>query len=169
MANDIKEVAQEAIKLELNGRYLFEQAFQTTKNELGKKMFRKLAEDEMGHLKKFEQLFSLIISKDQWQELIRQGETQKSNLIEEIKAGLKKQETTSDIEALRIGMELERKSITLFTRYAEETEDPNAKKVFNNIAEEEKYHYGLLQAQYDQVTQSGYWFDIAEFKMDAKY
>ncbi len=169
MADDVKKVAQEAIKLELNGRHLFEQALQTTDNELGKKMFRKLVQDEIKHLKKFKELFSSMIDNDVWQTMVREGETKKSALIEELKAGLTKKETTSDVEAIRIGMELERRAIDIFTRYAEQTEDPAAKKIFQSVAEEEKYHYALLQAQYDQITNSGFWFDLAEFKMDSRY
>lgn len=37
------------------------------------------------------------------------------------------------------------------------------------IADEERFHYDLLQTQYDSVTGSGFWLDSAEFQMDGKY
>ena len=42
------------------------------------------------------------------------------------------------------------------------------KEIFTKIREEE-YHYDLLQAQQDYLSKSGFWFDVAELRMDAKY
>jgi len=41
--------------------------------------------------------------------------------------------------------------------------------MFNRICDEERLHYDLLQAQNDSVTNSGFWLDVAEFRMDGKY
>ena len=48
-------------------------------------------------------------------------------------------------------------------------EDAVAKEIFEKIADEERFHYDLLQAQYDSVTGSGFWLDSSEFQMDGKY
>ena len=47
--------------------------------------------------------------------------------------------------------------------------DPVAKEILNQICDEERFHYDLLQAQYDSVTNDGFWLDSAEFRMDGKY
>ena len=52
---------------------------------------------------------------------------------------------------------------------AEEVDDPIASEIFRKISEEEKFHYDLLQAQHDSLTNSGFWLDSAEFQMDGKY
>ena len=38
-----------------------------------------------------------------------------------------------------------------------------------NICDEERFHYDLLQSQYDSVTNSGFWLDVSEFRMDARF
>jgi rubrerythrin len=48
-------------------------------------------------------------------------------------------------------------------------DDPQAREIFKKMCEEEKFHYDLLQAQHDSLTNSGFWFDSAEFRMDGKY
>jgi rubrerythrin len=66
-------------------------------------------------------------------------------------------------------MELEENAIRFFTGAVKETDDPVAKKIFRDISEEEKFHFDLLQAQYDSVTRSGIWLGSAEFQMDGKW
>ena len=66
-------------------------------------------------------------------------------------------------------MELEENAIRFFQKAAEEVGDPVAKEIFLSISEEEKFHYDLLQAQHDSLTNSGFWLDSAEFQMDGKY
>ncbi len=66
-------------------------------------------------------------------------------------------------------MELEERAIQLFQKAADDVDDPVAKEMFQKICEEEKFHYDLLQAQYDSVTHSGFWLDSAEFQMDGKW
>jgi len=66
-------------------------------------------------------------------------------------------------------MELEEKAIRHFQKSAEEMDDPQAREIFLNICEEEKFHYDLLQSQRDSLTHSGFWLDSAEFQMDGKF
>jgi rubrerythrin len=66
-------------------------------------------------------------------------------------------------------MELEENAVQFFQKAADEVDDPVASEIFRKISEEEKFHYDLLQAQHDSLTNSGFWLDSAEFQMDGKY
>jgi rubrerythrin len=66
-------------------------------------------------------------------------------------------------------MELELKAIYFFKNASAGSDDKTVKEIFEKIAEEERFHYDLLQAQFDSVTGSGFWLDSAEFHMDGKY
>jgi rubrerythrin len=173
ISNEVLNVIKESIKLEINGRNFFEHAAEMTHNEHGKKMFRKLAQDEVGHLTAFGQLFSAVIGNEEWKKFVDEEETKgPAPIIEELKTRIEKgakEERASELEAIRIGMDLERKAINFFEKSEKETTDDKAREIFKRIGDEEKIHYDLLQAQYDSVTNSGFWFDIAEFKMDGKY
>lgn len=170
LSKPVKELIREAIKLEINGKAFFNRAAELTKNELGKKMFLRLASEEVKHLETFSRLFSSIMKTDDWKKELEQEELKgTSDVIEELSSRMERAEGKSEIEALRIGMELEQKAIDFFRSCCEGTEDPVAQEIFKKIADEEKFHYDLLQAQYDSVTGSGFWLDSAEFKMDSKY
>lgn len=159
-----------AIQMEKDGRVFYEKEAEKTENELGKKMFETLAKDEITHLQTFQKMFDTITGKDGWQEIVEQysPKTGKIPIFEE-EIEKKADVNPGELDALRIAMDNERKSIDYYNKVVEETEEPLAKEIFTKIIEEEKYHYDLLQAQRDYLSKSGVWFDVAEFRMDAKY
>jgi rubrerythrin len=170
ISDQVKEFIREAIKLEIRGQEFFLHAAAATSNSLGKKMFLGLAEAEVKHLEVFKKLFSEVIQSDDWKKFVSEEELRgKSAVIEELAARLRKADDKSDLEALRIGMELELKAIDFFKGCAAKGDDPAAKAIFLKIADEERFHYDLIQAQHDSVSSSGFWLDSAEFQMDGKY
>ncbi|MGB2804000.1 MAG: ferritin family protein [Candidatus Zixiibacteriota bacterium] len=170
ISDQVVKVIKEAIMLEINGRSFFNHATEVTHNELGKKMFRKLAQDETEHLDSFGKLFKALTGGEEWRKLVDLDEVKgDSSLIDELNLRMKKGERASELEAISIGMELERKAVDFFEKSAREATDPKAKEILEKICEEEKFHYDLLQAQYDSVNNSGFWLDSAEFRMDGKF
>ena len=169
ISKDVVQIIKEAIKLEINGRSFFEFAAEATQNDLGKKMFTKLANDEIEHLKVFNDLFSTIIGGDEWKKFVSEQQRGDSTIIDNLKSRVKESKSSSYIEAISIGMELEKNAITFFEKSAIETSDAKTGEICRKISEEEKFHYDLLQAQYDSLTNSGFWMDSAQFKMDGQY
>ena len=170
ISDQVKGFIQDAIKLEIRGKEFFLQAADLTPNSLGKKMFKRLAEEEVKHLEAFSKLFSAVIQSTEWKKYVKAEQLKgKSAVIEELVVRLEQAKDKSDIEAIRIGMELELKAIDFFKSAAEQGDDAVAKEIFIKISDEERFHYDLLQAQYDSVTGSGFWLDSSEFQMDGKY
>jgi rubrerythrin len=170
LTNQVTEFIKEAIKLEIRGREFFNHAAELTHNAHGKKMFTRLAEEEVKHLEAFSRLFSAVIQSDEWKTFVKdEVQKGKSEVVEGLVARMKRAESQSEVEALRIGMELELKAIDFFKGFAGKGADPTAKEIFVKIADEERFHYDLLQAQVDSVTRSGFWLDSSEFQMDGKY
>ena len=170
ISEQVESAIKEAIKLEINGRKFFNHAADVTNHERGKKMFLFLADEEVKHLETFANLFSSILQGADWKKYVSPEEVRgEAPLVEKLKASMKHEEGKGEIEALRIGMELEQTAVRFFQNATAETDDPEAKKIFRQISEEEKFHYDLLQAQYDSVTHSGFWLGSAEFQMDGKW
>jgi len=172
ITGEIIEVIKESIKLELSGQSFFEQVADATHNELGKKMFMKLANDEAQHLKVFSDIYTKMVGED-WRKYVGDLKVkEKAPMIEALAnkvASAGKESRASELEAISIAMDLERNAIEFFCSAAQKTGDVKAKEIFSKIADEERLHYDLLQAQHDHLTNSGYWFDVAEFRMDSKY
>jgi len=170
MSKEVENAIKEAIRLEINGRKFFLHAAEVTEHEKGKKMFRFLAEEEVKHMEVFGRLFSQILDSEDWKQYVRDEELRgEAPLVVKLQESMKKEEGKGEVEALRIGMELENNAIEFFKQATEDADDMTAKKIFREISEEEKFHYDLLQAQYDSVTGSGFWLGSAEFQMDGKW
>ena len=73
----VENAVKEAIKMEINGRDFYNHAAEVTHNELGKKMFQKLAQEEVKHIETFSRLISSILKGDDWQKYIRLNPVQK--------------------------------------------------------------------------------------------
>jgi len=172
LTGEIVGIIKESIRLELDGQSFFEHVADATHNELGKKMFTKLANDEAKHLKVFSDIFTDLVGED-WKKHVGDMKTRtKAPMIEKLQKKVEsagKESRASELEAISIAMDLERNAIEFFCGAANKTTDAKAREVFNRIADEERLHFDLLQAQYDHLTNSGYWFDVAEFRMDSKY
>ena len=170
ISKDIEDAIRDAIILEKNGRKFFVHAAEVTQHPKGKKMFLHLAEEEVKHLETFSKMFNEILGGTDWKkDIIPDDVSGEAPLVEKLKERLNHEDRKGDVEALRIGMELESNAIKFFQEAAAATDDPVAKKIFLEISEEEKFHYDLLQAQYDSVTGSGFWLGSAEFQMDGKW
>lgn len=170
ISKDTENAIRDAIVLEINGRKFFNHAAEVTHHPKGKKMFLHLAEEEVKHLETFNKMFSEILGGSDWKkDLVPDDVSGEAPLVAKLKESMKNEEGKGDVEALRIGMELERNAISFFQEAASATDDPVARKIFLEICEEEKFHFDLLQAQYDSVTGSGFWLGSAEFQMDGKW
>lgn len=170
ISKQVENAIKDSIKLEINGRKFFDHAADITDNEKGKKMFRFLAAEELKHMEVFGELFSKILGGSDWRQYVPSAQLSgESPLVEKLKERISKKERPSEVEALSIGMELETNAIRHFEVASRETDDPVAKKIFREIAEEEKFHYDLLQAQYDSVMHTGNWLGSAEFQIDGKW
>ena len=172
ISREVENAIKAAIRLEISGRKFFMHAADITEHEVGKKMFRFLANEEVKHMEIFGKLFSQILDSEDWKQYIRDEELkEESPLIENLKDRMKNKDGKGkgEVEALRVGMDLEKSAIEFFTKALFGADDSTAKKIFLEIGEEEKFHYDLLQAQYDSVTHSGFWLGSAEFQMDGKW
>lgn len=166
----VENAIKGAIRLEIDGRKFFNHAAEVTQHERGKKMFTFLAQEEVKHLETFADLFSRILKQENWREYVQAEDNRgEAPLIAKLRDGMRREEGKGEVEALRIGMELEQNAIRFFENAARESDDPIAKKIFREISEEEKFHFDLLQAQFDSVTKSGFWLSGAEFQMDGKF
>lgn len=167
----LQDLVKQAIRLEIDGRKFFNHAAEITHHDLGKKMFQRLAQEEVKHLNIFGKLFGSMVKEQDWKEYVKKEEklSEKSALIEELASRMKKTEAKGEVEALKVGMELEQNAVEMFKKASEGVDDAKIKEIFDKICDEERFHFDLLQAQYDSVTGSGFWLDSSEFQMDGKY
>jgi rubrerythrin len=163
------EAMKMAIQLEKDGRAFFEEAARQTENQLGKKMYERLAKDEIDHLKTFQKIFDTVTEGGDWGELAQKRPRVGKVPVFDREVQEKKHVNPGELDALRKAMNIEKDAIEFFRKAIEEAQDPLEKKIFATIQKEEEFHYDMLQAQYDSLSHSGMWYDIGEFQMDGMY
>jgi len=166
----VAEAIRTAIQMEKEGHAFFHQAAEKTNNKLGKEMFERLAAEEIAHMETFRKMFDSMSDTEDWRAVASELKSVTTPpLFSEAKNKMKAGREPGEVEALRQAMEIERKAIEFFNEAKSKANDETAKEIFEKVRQEEEYHHALLQAQYDSVTNSGYWLDVAESRMDGMY
>ena len=148
----LKEALGRAIYREIGAGNIYKRLADTIKNPKGKEKFGQISRDEEAHRVKLESWFKKLFNED----FIIDAEELKHSEIEDIYI----KELTGALGALDIAIEAESKAIGFYSDQAEGTDIPELKKLFSNLADEERGHYNLLQAERQSIIGGFYWFDM---------
>jgi rubrerythrin len=159
-----------AIEMEKSGHRFFTEASNKVSHEVGRKLFSRLAAEEIDHMRTFEKIFGEVSGGKDWKEAMRAIQPAKRvPYFDEARKQFKSEDLHVELEYLKKALDLERNAMEFFEKAIAEAETEQAKEIFTRILEEEKAHYDLIQAEIDSVNGSGFWFDVQEFQMDGKY
>ena len=70
---------------------------------------------------------------------------------------MKKEHLQSAIDAVRTAIIIEIKGLELYNTAASKAEDPDARRMFEMLAEEERRHRAYLESHYESLIKSGEW------------
>ena len=138
-----------AIATEKSGLEFYSRAARVTKDVRGRRVFKKLAEEEKDHLATLEARYAELLKEDPSLEsrptfLFFKGAA--NGLFaagaDELSRGI------DAAEAFKIGIRCERGSHRFFKRYGERFEDSEGKRIFLEFADEEREHLELLIREY---------------------
>ena len=144
-----RDALRMAIATERSGREFYTRAARLARDARGRKVFHRLATEEVDHLHKLEERYRALITADPTLEsqptfLFFKGAA--NGLFaagtEELKKG------GGDREALLIGIRCERGSHRFFKKYGERFEESEGKRIFLEFADEEREHLELLIREY---------------------
>jgi len=142
-----EDIVREAMRKEADAATFYEMASERAKPGVDK-MFKELAEEERGHKKMLEELDVTRLKSQQFDEVtdLNIGE-----YLEDIPY-------SNDMdypEILRYAIKSEEKSHNLYLRSAEKCQDPDLKKLFQMLAQEEAKHKLKFEKMYeDDVLES---------------
>jgi rubrerythrin len=69
------------------------------------------------------------------------------------------------MEALKIAMQMEKKSIDLYKQISKEVQTRKERSLFEKLVEEEQQHYDILSNTYFFLSDSGSWFMWEEYSI----
>lgn len=148
----LRESLELAIYREIGARDFYGAIAGKIVNPEGRERFMRLSSDEEGHRAK-------LVS---WRERLFGGAfvTDPVKLRETEITGFEVDAMTGAMSALDIAIEAESRAADFYSERAGEASDGELKNLFLNLAEEEKGHYNLLQAEKNQLMGGFYWFDM---------
>jgi rubrerythrin len=146
-----------ALENEQKGMKMYEGFARKAKNEVTKRTFRFLADEEVKHIDRIKEFaktgkmkIKLIpITEIKVKTIFRMSV---SHFSKKVKTG------TTDIGAHKLGMELEEKSYYLYENMAKATKDRKAKEFFRFLMKEESLHYDLIRNAFDFISDPESWY-----------
>jgi len=159
---DVKNAIKTAIQMEKDGYAFYKKASAQTSSDMGREIFDSLANDEQLHLEVFQKLFEDRINKSEWNNLV--NSSKKYAEIDIFPKDLQQIEganpDTNELDAIKIAMDSEKDAIEFYGKIKEKTKEDDIKRIINEIIEQEKNHYSILQEEFEHLTKTGYWYEL---------
>ena len=149
-----------AIGMEENGIDFYHKAGEKTSYSLAKKMFLSFAEDEKRHLTVLKKILTDLNFSDFARFFDRKPSQKIDTTFRKVSNKIKERISVNpdELEALKVGMDMEMESVEFYKKALEESKDNDQKAFLGRLVEEEKEHYQLLQNTRSYLKNSGDWF-----------
>jgi rubrerythrin len=143
-----------AIEAELTGHEFYKNAAKSTPDPLGKETFRRMAEEEMGHLSYLRHQYESVLKKGDYdfsKTLEKKSHQHADNPVfsDEIKSRVK--DSHFEVSALTIGMKLELDAMNYYRSCAKTAHSDAAKDFFTELAQWEEDHYLAFERQLEAL------------------
>ncbi|MGC9468521.1 MAG: ferritin family protein [Anaerolineae bacterium] len=148
------DVLAEALKLERDGEKFYNTMVHRVEDEDGKAMFKQLAEDEVDHYNYISRQYEALQEGKGWSaipemELVESIDAVSLVFPPDEKVMEELPENPDEQDALLFGLSIEDKSFKLYHGSAERADDPEAKKLFLQLAGAEQRHFEILMQRYE--------------------
>ncbi|MCG6537378.1 MAG: ferritin family protein [Syntrophales bacterium LBB04] len=155
-----------ALTMEEKGQAFYDKAAANCQNELGRKIFARLAADELVHVERIQAIHKRLSRGlgfgDEWRTLTLKGDPGKvfrdmaANCDPHLSAA------ASDLEALDLGIDFEKQSIKFYQDALAQTSSEPEKNFLEALVREEKGHHASLSDMKTYLADPAAWFQEKE-------
>jgi len=158
----VKDAIKTAIQMEEDGYSFYKKAAAQTSDDMGRTIFESLAKDELIHLDTFKKMFAETIGETEWEDLIHSSKKYADIPIfpKDLKQIEGANPNASELEALRLAMEAENNAIDYYAKIKEGLTQDNVIRIIDEIIEQEKNHFKILEHEFNHLNTTGYWFEL---------
>lgn len=156
------EALKAAIDLEQRGHDYYAGVAAKANNPLTRGAFSALAEDELRHMERARQLYSTSGAAESPGVPLGSVEEVVRRIFEQSDWSQRRTWQMDNAEAYEHATGLERQSIDMYTRFAEETESSAEREFFNRLRTEELDHLAALQNVSSYLDHTADWFASQE-------
>jgi len=159
---NVKDAILTAIQMEKDGYSFYMKAASQTESDMGKTIFESLAQDEQRHLDVFQKMFEDKVSQSEWNDLVDSSKKYAKIPIfpTDLNEAPGMDSESTELDALRMAMDAEKEAVEYYDKIKENLTDEDVKNIINEIIEQEKNHYSLLEKEFNHINTTGYWFEF---------
>ncbi len=155
----LAEALQQAAMAEREGHSFYMMAAHNTQDPKGKLVFETLAREEMDHLHFLKEHYDAVVTTGKLSTTAHLGTRADLGLnspifTDSIKSRIR--DAHFEMTALAVGIQLERDATAFYQKHAAASTDPQARKLFTELAAWESGHYQALLKQQEEL-KSDYW------------
>jgi rubrerythrin len=164
-------ILRNAISMEIEGKEFFEEAAGRVKHQRAKDTFMSLVKQEQRHIDILSAELSRLSDGKGWASLAEMKDNASTYARRSVfkDKDIRKILLSADageLEVLKVGIEVEKKSIEYYRDAANQTTDQNAREIFTWLVGEEAGHLTILSAEYENRKGSGFYYDNMEFSLE---
>jgi len=157
MAVTPEEVARAATQLERDGRMFYLDVAEKTENELARRMFESLADDELDHIAWIEELLPGVDT----------AATANRRLYERLRpifadvpeaAVRRLGRSDDDVQAINAALDMEKKSVDAYETWANDAAEDNVRILCQTLAGIERFHIQVLSNTLEYFEHTPDWF-----------
>jgi len=140
-----------AIQTEIDGHAFYQRFAAETQDPDARALFDRLARDEVMHLELLRNTRAMLEQSGRWAAYrgIELGEIDGAPIFSPERVQQNIVAYTSDLSALRVAYLIEKDAVGFYGRAAEETVDPDGRRMFQDLVKMETGHLRLLEREYD--------------------
>lgn len=158
------EMVGTALEMEEKGKSFYAKALSKCDNVFGKDMFSKLKSDEDVHIERIKEIYKNLTEGKGWTDIWKSHDVDDTGLKSIFRKlaknhGEKIDMSTDDIDALKVGMDFEQKSVEFYEKHLEMAEDDLEKEFARKMVEEERGHYAALADMKFYIDNPEAWFE----------
>jgi rubrerythrin len=155
-----------ALNNEMRERDFYLKNAERTKNQVGKTMFRHIADEELEHYERLSQLHEKWEKSERWPETVplRVRDTIVKDVLKEAitKVEGEPEKDDDDLKAIRTAIDFEQKGSMHYANLRDGVSDPKEKGFFDLMAAVEREHFLSLKDTEEYLINPASWFTKAE-------
>ncbi|NLH51146.1 MAG: ferritin family protein [Myxococcales bacterium] len=152
-----------ALSMEEKGYQFYEKVVATSGNELGRRIFQMLKEDEITHVERIQRLFQQLSGGQDWTDdwkivTVQQRDLSQifHRLAEEHRQRLSAE--AGDLEAIDVGLDFELKAVNFYREHLAHAQNELEREFIRAMVAEEELHHELLADMKLYLTDPNAWF-----------
>ncbi|OGP81066.1 MAG: hypothetical protein A2Z08_01675 [Deltaproteobacteria bacterium RBG_16_54_11] len=151
-----------ALNNELKERKFYLKHAERTDHPLGRMMFERIADEELEHYERLQELHEKWVKGEQWPETIplEVRGTKVGNILNGIirKIDETREGDTDDLKAVRTAIDFEAKGARYYAELSAMVSEPKEKQFFNLLSTIENEHYLSLKDTEEYLTDPASWY-----------